>query len=439
MNNINRTAQKGTTMLFLLVFIVGLFLAIALATDSGNWLLNKTRLQNALDAVALSAAIALNGAITNNFNPDDAITEATAKGRETCSLFQQTQGNSGLSDINCNDSGELQFEFSKHLVDPATGTWNPTSRPARFVRVTSDALEVEPILIQILDAFSDPQPISAVSTAGAVGVNCNVTPFVMCATMPPYDPVLDPDSEYCLDASHKEEAYCQPVDHDCDNPYDDIPDSTPPDYECYGYTMGEITQLTQACTNSNPSCTDEDSLESGNWNLLDLEGNQGANDINEAIVAKEGVELTQCEVGNLNTKPGASWGPVKSGINDRYNSDTYLTEYLSGLWPVKDGSGTITQTAYEHYKATKLGNERRTMAVFFGDCRGNQNGNSDLPNVGNACVFLTEEAKQVGSSKTIFAEFAYSCPQSGSSSPLFSEILGPYKIVLFKSAGRKDS
>lgn len=416
MQGYNITKQKGTTMFLLLVFIVGLFAAVGLATDSGHWLLNKTRLQNAMDAAALSAAIALHNTIDNNTDI------ATAKGKETFDLFKQADGSGELAGVSSDD---LTFEYSKNLLDPPdpSGKWIPGTTPAAFVRVYTNALAVAPIYIQILSAFKDPINIYSVSTAGPFGQECRVTPFVMCATMAePYSEVKDPDGDFCL--NYPTDSYCQPVDPDC---YDD-------DGECYGYDLGKIYKLQNPCF-GNSECTE--TLDAGNFSLLDLAGLQGGNDIYEVIKAQDGVVATAaCSTNVLNTKPGWTWGRVQAGINDRFNSDTNTTEYIH------DGSEmgwSGLSSPHALYIDSKSGNDRREMAVFFGDCRGTQNGNSILPKVGNACVFLTEEAKLDTGTKTVYAEFLEECEQSGSLSSMESPLNGPFKIVLYKTQGSQDS
>lgn len=419
--------QKGVTMLFVLVFLFGLFLAIAWATDSGNWLLMKTREQNAIDAIALSAAIALND------DPNFSTSVAQTAGRETCELFQQSIGNDGLTDIDCQSTTQLTFEFSKHLVDPDTGGWNPGTTPARFVRVESSALIAEPILIQMMGGFEDGQTIYSVATAGATGDNCRVVPFVMCADMPDWNSDLDPDHRYCLDTPEPElgdanyqtyHDYCDPVDVDCS------------DGECYGYEIDVIYPLQNPCFKDQgqaESTVCNETLEAGNFSLLNLDSLQGGKDIRDVITSEEGVGLDVCTSKELNTKPGYTWGNVKQGINDRYMQDGYTTPYPFETWKGAD------KEAYNDYKTQPTANFKREMAVFLGDCRGPQNGTSPLPKVGNACMLLTEKAGQLNGAKTVYGEFAFSCKQSGIFSPLYSELLGPYRVVLFKSAGSQDS
>ena len=145
-----------------------------------------------------------------------------------------------------------------------------------------------------------------------------------------------------------------------------------------------------ACNGNNSNCP-ANSLESGNYNLLDLDGSQGGKDIRDTLQGTTNV----CTQGNtLNTKPGWTWGNVRQGIDNRFDSDTNTTPY-----PEKDNQGNIityNSSPYTQYQTSGTGNYRRVMAAPIGDCTGLQNGNSTLPKVGTACVFLTEQAIDAG-------------------------------------------
>lgn len=388
--------QLGVVVPLVTIILPVLLLAAGWALDFGHTFVNKTRLQQALDATALSTAIALNNDITRNTGA------ATAKGIETFNLFKAASGNNELANLN---GGSLVFEYSRTLVPFVPGT-----NPPGFVRVTStNMLLVRPVLIRILNQFSNDMPVPAIATAGPVGQNCSLTPFVMCAMM---TPSLDKN---CEDDTIQMDALGHAV-----LGTDGIND-------CYGYNIGEIRSLVIACNGNNNNCP-PNSLESGNYNLLDLDGSQGGKDIRDTLQGTTNV----CLQGNtLNTKPGWTWGNVKQGIDDRFASDTQQVPY-----PLP----SYSPTAFNQYKASGLGNNRRIMATPIGDCTGLQNGNSTIPKLGTACVFLTEQAIQQGPVKKIMVEFTGAeCPQNGEFDPNNPVLNGPYKIVLFKSPGSGDS
>jgi Flp pilus assembly protein TadG len=389
--------QRGAIVPAVVIAMPILLLVMGWALDFGHVFVNKTRLQNALDAAALSAAIAINYDVTKN------TTAATNAGITTFNTFKAASGNNELAGLNGNS---LIFEYSKNL-QPFT----PGSSPPAFVRVTSSGmLNVTPVLIQVTNVFTDDIQVPAAATAGPVGNNCSLTPFVMCAMMTPSVDTNCEDDTTKMDASGHAILGTDGLN------------------DCYGYNVGQIRSLIVACNGANNNCP-ANSLESGNYNLLDLDGLQGGRDIMDVLCRQNGEPgyVNTCTAGNtLNTKPGYTWGNVRAGINCRFDSDTQRQEYYS-------------PPAYTPYQTSGLGNNRRMMATPIADCTGLQNGNTTMPKLGTGCVFLTEHAIQQGSDKKIMAEFVGTCEQSGVWDPNNPVLNGPYKIILYKSPGSGDS
>lgn len=410
MNMNHSKKQRGVVVVAVAIALPVLLLIMGMALDFGHVFVNKTRLQNALDATALSAAIAVNRDVTHN------TTDANIAGRATFDRFKTASGNDELAGLN---AGSLVFDYSRTLQP-----FSPGTTPPAFVRVTStNMLNVTPVLIRILAQFSGDMPIPAIATAGAVGQNCSLVPFVMCAMMAPLDTNCDDDTikmvkEDPLDPKSKDIAVLGA---------DGIND-------CYGYNIGQIRSLTQAPDCKGNTKTDPTecatSLESGNFNLLNLDGSQGGKDIRDTLQGTTNI----CLQGNtLDTKPGWTWGNIKKGIDDRFQSDTQQVEY-----PLPNN---YSPSSYTQYATGGLGNNRRVLGVPIGDCTGVNNGHTTIPKVGTACVFLTEKAIQgPGPIKAINVEFTgKSCEQQGVFDPNNPVLNGPYKIVLFKSPGSGDS
>ncbi|MDD4905335.1 MAG: Tad domain-containing protein [Methylobacter tundripaludum] len=393
--------QRGVVVVAVTIALPVLLLIMGLALDFGHVFVNKTRLQNALDATALSAAITINKNIKNGTGP------ATAAGIATFDRFKAGSGNNELAGLTAND---LVFEYSRTL-NP-WGSFSAATDKFAFVRVTSaNMLNVTPVLIQVTNRFTNDIPVPAIATAGPTGQNCSLTPFVMCAMV---TPSVDKN---CDDDTIKIDALGNAV------------PGTDGINDCYGYNLGQIRSLVIACNGSNSNCP-PNSLESGNFNLLDLDGSQGGKDIRDTLQGTTNV----CLQGNtLNTKPGWTWGNVKKGIDARFASDTQQDPY-----PLPNN---YSPSPYNQYETSGLGNNRRVMAVPIGDCTGLQNGNTTIPKVGIGCTFLTETAQQgPGPAKKIMVEFTGdSCPQNGVWDPNNPVLNGPYKIVLFKSPGSGDS
>ena len=106
--------QRGAIVPAVVIALPILLLAAGWALDFGHTFVNKTRLQNALDATALSAAITINRNIKNGTGP------ATDAGIATFDQFIAASGNNELAGLN---GDGLVFEYSRTLKpwdDPLT-------------------------------------------------------------------------------------------------------------------------------------------------------------------------------------------------------------------------------------------------------------------------------------------------------------------------------
>ncbi|MDD2659477.1 MAG: pilus assembly protein [Methylococcales bacterium] len=375
--------QRGVIAPLVVIALPVLLLAAGWALDFGHVFVNKTRLQNALDATALSAAIVINQ------DPNKSTTNATSAGIATFNLFKAAAGNAELAGLN---AGSLVFEYSKTL-NP-WGTFNAATDAFAFVRVTStNMLNVTPVLIRISNLFTNNIPVPAIATAGPVGNNCELMPFLLCADM------------------------------------------TKPSGTYFGYVENATYALIQEnCqgTGKNQTCQ----LTAGNYGLLDLLGNQGGGDIRSDL---EGKAVNACPYNYklpLNTKPGQTWGPVSQGIDYRIDTlDTNHNDYPATV--TYPPALAVTSNVYAQYQPT--GNGQRVIAVPIGDCSTlSKSGNADLTQVGTGCLFINEHAS--GSSiKAVTATFIKSCEVPGVWNPNNAVLNGPYKIVLFKSPGSGDS
>ena len=80
--------QRGAALILVVVGMVALLGIVGLALDSGHAMLNKTRLQNTVDAAALAAAKTLDQ------TADVALAEAAA-----VAMFAMNAGNAGNREI----------------------------------------------------------------------------------------------------------------------------------------------------------------------------------------------------------------------------------------------------------------------------------------------------------------------------------------------------
>ena len=272
--------QRGTVVVVVTIALPILLLIMGMALDFGHVFVNKTRLQNALDATALSAAIAINKNIKNGTGP------ATAAGKTTFVQFIAGSGNNELSKLKPDD---LVFEYSKTL-NP-WGTFNPATDSFAYVRVTSNGmLNVTPVLLQVTNQFTDDLPVPAVSTAGPVGNNCELVPLVIC-------PKAGAPTG-------------------CD------------DYGCNG-----IPYHTRVCLKGGTAAAKDDtcqdkSLPTGNFGLLRFDGFSGGNDIKNLLAGA----VNTC-ANTATWENGNKVGPVSDGIEKRFTDDMVQTEYKPPIYP----------------------------------------------------------------------------------------------------------
>jgi Flp pilus assembly protein TadG len=403
--------QRGVVTVLVAVTLPLLLFIIGMAVDFGHVFVNKTRLQNALDASALSAAIGINADVTHN------VAAATAKGVATFNLFKAATGNTELATLN---AGALVFDYSKTLKP--WGAFDPATDNFAFVKVTSiNMLNVTPLLIR----FFRPNDIAipAIATAGPVGTGyCNIMPFFLCAMVTPS------------------------VDYNCNDDTIKIDNSSGTAIavlgqdginDCYGYNKGQIYSLGQVSSSSNYS--------SGNYGLLSSLNGNGANQIKLDL---QGKAISSCSQDRL-SKTGVTSGPVSAGLNYRIdtldiNHNDYLTQEIYDSLSKQDIKAlinpSITSTAYDNYKTANVYDGKsmsRVMPVGFADCSVMKNGTAVVPLVGNGCVFITQHV--LGSPETVYVEYIDSCQQSGIFDPSHATLDGGYKIVLFKSLGSSDS
>lgn len=161
-----QSGQRGFVVLILLAGMLILLGSAGLALDSGHIYLDKTRLQNAVDAAALNGARML----------DAGGAQSTARAAEAAQAgfneVAQAAGNSELSGIS------VQTSFSSTLSPFLAG-----STPAYFIRVSVDDFQVLPWLMQVLGTGSMYVKASAVAgPSPTLSQTCGITPIAVCGT-----------------------------------------------------------------------------------------------------------------------------------------------------------------------------------------------------------------------------------------------------------------
>lgn len=401
--------QKGAILVLFLVAMVAMLGMVGLALDGAHGMLSKTRLQNLVDAAALSAAKTLDVS-----NGDVVLAQA-----EALQMFAANAGESGHDAIaSLYASGQLTVavEFSASL-DPFT----PGTVPADYVRVIASGMALPGWFIPVM-GYSELN-VAASAVAGpspTLAEVCNVAPMMACGT-----------------------------NEDPTDPF-------------FGYDPGQVTVLKTS------SGGGDFAVGPGNFQLVRLDGASGAADVRDALAGgynacvSPGSDSIPTEPGNtigpvaqgLNTRLGIYLGPM-GGRRDEYPPDKVLDQitpltyedgiaYYDGIAdPVGEDlpfdyqdylNNTQNPGAWANYAATGV-EFRRVLRLPVGQCDGTVNGQGDVPLLGVLCFFLLQEVVQKGNAAEVFGQFMGadgSCPVTGKPGPAPATGPGPYTIQLYK-------
>ena len=406
-----RHKQKGVVGILVIVGLVALLAMAGLALDSGHAMLNKTRLQNAVDAAALSGAKELDLTGGDVFLARAAV-EATFGANST------SVGNNEMGTAYADGTIQLEIQFSATL-DPFV----PGTAPAEYVRVRARNFRMPVWFSAVVGATG--KMVAATAVAGpspTINTACNIAPMMVCG---------DPDAGA---------------------PF-------------WGYTAGEPDVL-KASTNSFE-------VGPGNFQLIRLGDNSGGADVREAMAGGYDGCTTAGDV--VETEPGNTVGPVVHGINTRfgiydgtmkgteslYPSDVITAQpsppvsYDSDTDQIYQGTELVETDVdlsynYENYQ-TALGLHayntappigkylRREMALPIGNCSETTNGQGQVPVLGFGCFFLLQEAQMKGNESQIYGQFIRDCNAGGLPGPAPGDGPGLYIIQLYKDPDSPDA
>ncbi len=406
--------QRGAVMILFVIGMVAIIGIAGLALDGGHAMLSKTRLQNTIDAAALSAAKTLDE------TADQGLAQAAA-----LAMFADNAagaGNKELNDAYSSGSLTVTVEFSSTLNPFVPGT-----APAAYVRVRGLNFTL-PVWFSRIVGIMDKR-VAASAVAGpspTINEACNIMPMMVCG---------DPDQ--------------------------------PNNY--WGYEVGEPDVLKTSSGGSSE-------VGPGNFQLIRLGNNTGGADIRTAMAG--GFDDCAALGDVIETEPGNTVGPVVQGLNTRFGSyagpmngtqsqyppdvvtsqpdppldyDSDTDEILQNGAPVSDANPMSYE--YDDYAAdVGAGNynyqpapagpgrfQRREAPVAVGDCSGTTNGQGQVPLLGFLCFFLLQEASQKGNESWVFGQFIDDCRTGGMPGPAPTTIPGPYIIQLYRDYGSTDS
>jgi hypothetical protein len=402
---------SGIVLPLFVAGLVGMLGVTGLALDGGHMMLNKTRLQNAVDMAALSAAKTLDQTRGD-------VVEAEAEATRVLGVNAGLAGNGEIRTA-LGDGMTVTIQFSNTLRPFVPGT-----EPAEYVRVRAENMTLPGWFIQTL-GWND-KTLGATAVAGpspTLGEACNIAPVMVCG------------------------------------------DTAAGAAGNFGYTPNMPVVLKTA---SSAGGTWE--VGPGNFQLIRLSG-PGAAVVREGLAGS--YEACVSVDGTMETQPGNSVGPVAQGLNTRLGIYTgpmggtapdfppdvvtqevsprltydETTRKVSYKGQVINTPADITYFDSADYEARLAAGDydeapapdgrgvfgRRVLAVPVGDCSTTTNGQGTVKVLGMMCYHLLQSAVQKGNEAHVYGEFITTgCNVTGSPGPAPVTGAGPYIIQLYK-------
>ncbi|WP_375057910.1 pilus assembly protein TadG-related protein [Zobellella sp. DQSA1] len=439
----HRKQQKGAVLILVTVALFVLLAFTALALDGGYLLLNKTRVQDAVDSAALSGAKTL----------DDGGSHADAEQAvyDTLSTIFTGEGFSAVNVDIDNLADAVTIEFSTTVYPGFTDA--PGDPDARYIRVILDTVPVTQFLSQIvLDVWQ----VGASAVAGAsppIENPCQLIPLLMCAG--------------------------------------DLENKNSPDYT-FGFTPSDENDRGDILVIKAPNHNATSAVGPGNFLALDFgDVGGGANEFRDGLAGNihDGQCSTLLEDGELRTKTGNMVGPTETGLNTRFGeysgnmrepldaptnggADAYYadcavpnyaastglelvnfngTEFdnpdgTSSVLPEDSGLVSKLQGYNDYFNNVHSTSpttqhclpKRRQVSVPVADCTGHNPGSTNLELIGFACMFLSQKVTgSTGTTQFIVAEFVKNCTSEGGG---FSDSTsGLDRLVLYKDPDGKGA
>jgi hypothetical protein len=400
-----RRRERGATLVLVVVGLLALIAMAGLALDTSHVLLNKSRLQSALDAAALAAAKSL----------DESASTSTATGKAgsvfAANLLQyqelQNAVNGGLA---------LVTQYSSTLIP-----FSPGTTPAKFVRTSVAGFTTQMSLISVLGIPSINVAGNAVAGPSPPIVSaCNVVPVFMCG-----DPTKPP---------------------------------------LYGYQVDQVVGLNQVTGSTSAIGPGNYGLLSLGGNGGSIVRNNLAGSYASCVSTGPNVPTEPgVAAGPVSQGINTRFNIYAAGLDSATYPPDVINTAAHQTNLTTDGSGNITQGStvvttasqltfnYANYTALLQSKSydtqpvpndtaafgRRILAVPLGDCTGAANGKNTVTVNGFACLFLLQQLPN-GSNDEIYGQILKTC-DAGGKPGTGGGTTGPHIIELYKSAGSPDS
>ncbi|PMM03341.1 pilus assembly protein [Vibrio kanaloae] len=417
---VSRSPKKQQGLVAILVTAALLvFLAVsALAVDINHMIVNKTRLQNAVDSATLAAATIL-----------DSSKDKDAVDAEVVTALNTMAASTGNHEIDFT-TASINIDYSNDPQD-FTGTATFGANDDVYVRVRVDSLDMDEFFIQL---FGLDKEVSASAVAGpSSGLDYTpVVPIGVCIGDGTSDNDISPEDGY----------------------HDETGEAIT---SVFGYEVGTVHALKVGDSSLSE-------MGNGNYHLLDF--GSGGKTIKEGLGGGYDQPVKIGE--NITTKPGGTVGPTGDGLNTRfgdyggglsasdYPSDFVTTEPTNEI-TIDANTGDITFDDSYDYAQYKLDTNaciasggsgcasngvawRRILPIPMVDCSGKSGGTTEFTVNKIGCFFLLQRAPTNNSgTPAVFGEFIHSCSVAGGSGSNQSTTEGAYRIVLYKDPDSGES
>lgn len=380
-----RRRQQGVVLIIYVAGALTIVGMVGFALDLGMAYLARTRLQNALDAAALSGAMVLN---------------------QTASA---TQGVAEAQAMLLSNLGTAADEIGAIIeTSPTLSPWTAGGANPRFLSVVASGQSVEMRLVQALPGVAGTTTVGGAAVAGPIPVGgqiCGAVPVVLCGT-------LNGDSD-CSDGS------------------------------CFGIATGTEILLKGDNASGNPGNGNSGQpLGPGNYGLINLDC-PGGDCIREGLAG--GSEFCYGAGDPVLTAPGNKVAPTADGLNTRfglYHGPVSAAEYP----PDAVTTTPLLHAAYVSRLRDAAGWDypngvprRREVLVPVVNCSGLINGAGLVTIGGLACMFLTRPSIDNGpDAGTIYAQLIANCQGDGTA-PEDPGSGGAEKIILYKHPASEQS
>lgn len=411
-----KCCQKGAILPLFAIGLAALLGLAGLAIDTSHSFVNVTRLQNALDAAALSAARTLN---------QNAGNESLATQDGTTTFNQHLEGEL-TSAIN------ITFSYSEKLM-PFVATANAS----RYVRATANNHTIPVWLARVLPGVGATATIGTTAVSGPIPVGtgngevCDIAPLIVCG-----DPTETTQGDDTLFGLPQGELFC-------------LKASSSTGGNGNGNGNGGNGGNGNGNGNQGPpgECQEPaDIIGPGNFQLIELDCGPGGSCVRDNLAGAFPGCLTNS--GTVTTAPGNTVGPTAQGFNTRfgiYQGPVNRTDFPPDVFT----GAPMTFAEYQQ----KLANGdppdhadgvtgRRVMSVPIGDCSVTTNGRGTITVLAFGCFFMREPTVGNGQDNWIIGELVDQCEASGASQfqPMVTdESESTFRIILYNDAGNLAS